>query len=339
VVENTDSTAEGARKAATDLVDEGAIALVGGASNTEAAAIHDVADEESVINMVGFAPGNAIGGEDCSLYGFQELFNAKMAAKALRPILVDEIGEKKNLAQLYPESSVGEDFAAMMRNQMTNVASWFPLTAEPTKVGTKDFEGPIQAALDRDPDVLILNYYGLSGALALQQANELASTDVDIVVPLMNRPMARNADTALHGVIGTVAWDVTIDTEISNAFADTWTSAGFAQEKKVLAEPSGLGHLAYFQLLQYAAAVERVGTFEPPEVISELSGYPYDTGLGGSTMRKCDHQAMRPVPVVRGRSKSDQSYSRYFDVLELRSHTIYYPCSEAPAKNCYIQQG
>ncbi len=337
VVENTDSSAEGARKAATDLVDEGVIALVGGASNAEAAAIHDVADEEKIINMVGFAPGNAISGEDCSLFGFQEMFNAKMAAQALGPVLVRKLGDRLNLAQLRPESSVGKDFSASMRREMTNNADWFPLTVEETKVGTKSFEGPLQAALDRDPDVLVLNYYGLSGALVLEEAQELAPDDVDIVVPLMTRPMTRNADGALEDVLGTVNWNISINNKMSNIFQYTWGKASFTQESDLLSEPAGIAHLAYFQFLQYAAAVERAGTFKPPAVIDQIHNHEYDIGLGRETMRKCDHQAMRPVPVVRGHAEDEQAFSRYVEIIEMRSEGIGYSCTDPPAKNCYVR--
>ncbi len=337
VVENTDSSAEGARSAANALIEEGAIALVGGASNAEAAAVHDVADEENIVNMVGFAPGNAIGGEDCSLYGFQEMYNAIMTAQALRPVLIEEFGDQQNFAQLHPESSVGKDFAAAMHDQMSNEANWFPLTAESTKVGTKNFEGPIQAALDRDPAVLVLNYYGLSGALVLQQAREVVPDDVGITVPLMNRPMARVAEGALADVVGTVTWDVTIDSEISTLFRDAWKSAGFTQEKDRLSEPGGLGHLAYFQFLQYAAAVERAGTFDPMTVIDRIHNYKYDVGLGEQKMRKCDHQAVRPVPVVRGRTADEQAFSRYFEVIDVRADGVGYGCTDPPAENCYVR--
>ncbi|MHB9287500.1 ABC transporter substrate-binding protein [Halobacteriales archaeon Cl-PHB] len=334
-VENTDSSGSGAEEAAASLVEsEGVNALVGGASGAEASAMNGVATDEQIVYMTGFAPSNAVTGSDCSEYGFQEMFNAEMAARALRPVLVDEFGEKANIAQVRPNSAVGKDFAAAMRNQLTNVADWFPLTTEPTKVGTQSFKGPIQAALDRDPKVLVLNYYGLAGALALKQAQEVVPDEVGVVAPLMDRPMAANANAALEGVIGTVAWDFTIDTDLSAAFRDGWKDADFTQEQSTLSEPSGLGHLAYVQLLQYAAAVERAGSFEPPAVISELEGFSYDTGLGEETMRTCDHQAQRPVPVVRGRAKGEQAYSRYFELLEVRREDVGYPCSEAPAADC-----
>ncbi|MHB9287499.1 ABC transporter substrate-binding protein [Halobacteriales archaeon Cl-PHB] len=335
VMANTDSTAEGAREAATRLVDEeGAVALVGGTSAAEAKAIRSVADDRQVCNMIGLSPSSTVSGAGCSRFGFQELFNAKMVARALRPVLVEAFGEKANLAQLYSESTVGADFMEAMRNQLTNEAGWFNLTAEPTRVGTKSFEGPIQAALDRDPDVLVLNYYGLSGALALEEARSLAGDDVDLVVPLLTLPMARNAEGALKDVVGTVAWDAIIENDVSKAFMNAWLVTPFTQDRRDVADPSGIGHVAYFQLMQYAAGVEGAGSFAPPAVVDAIENRSYDTGLGSQQMRACDHQATRPVPVVRGLAPRDQSYSKYFELVEVRSDGVAYGCDQAPATNC-----
>ena len=94
--------------------------------------------------------------------------------------------------------------------------------------------------------------------------------------------------------------------------------------------------MAYAQTLQYAAAAERAGTFYPPEVIKQLEGHEYSNlGMGGETMRKCDHQAQRAVPVVKGLSDSEQSEGTFFDIVNLTQRgDLGYGCDSGPAAKC-----
>lgn len=333
VVEDTASRADQARATAGNLIDnEGAVMLAGGASSDEAIAHQEVARDRGVIHMIGFAPGTSISGTNCSLTGFQEMFNAKIAAQALRPVLVEEFGDNASFAQVRPSSDVGETFAVSMRQELLG-AGWDQQTVERTRVGTTNFQSAIETAVSEDPDVLVLNYYGLDGAHALRQAAEI-DDDVQVVVPLYNRPMARNAGAAMANVLGTIHWESSILEDYSRMFTNAWRRAYSGDSRKASA-PSGLAHLAYSQLFQYAAAVERAGTFEPPAVVDELEGYTYDVGMGEEEMRGCDHTAQRPVPIVRGLAEEDRYWGRYYEVEEIIDD-VGFGCDQAPAVRCEL---
>ena len=332
VTDDTGSSADQAADSARNLIDnQGAQMLAGGASSDEAIAHQRVAKNRGVIHMIGFAPGTSIGGSNCANTGFQEMFNAQMAASALRQALVDRHGYETSFAQVRPESDVGESFATSIEEAMTG-EDWEHLTTQTTRVGTQDYRSQIRSARDQDPDVLVLNYYGLDGAHALRQADEIVGGDVAIVVPLYNRPMARNAGGAMEDVLGTIHWESAVLKRNSRRFTQAWKSA-FSTNDRRATEPSGLAHLAYMQLFQWAAAVERAGSFRPPDVAAALEDYSYDIGLGQETMRACDHQAQRPIPIVTGLAADDQYWGRYYEFQEiLTGHG--YSCEEAPAADC-----
>jgi hypothetical protein len=96
--------------------------------------------------------------------------------------------------------------------------------------------------------------------------------------------------------------------------------------------------LAYSQTLQYAAAVERAGTFYPPEVIRQLEGHQYgNLGMGDEQMRKCDHQAQRAVPVVKGLPKSEQEAGTFFELVQMTPKAkVGYQCNSGPASQCSL---
>ena len=335
VVENTDSSGEEAGDVARNLVTSNdAVMVTGGASPTEAHAIIDVADDLEFMYMLGFVPGTTVTGERCSRYAFQAMFNAKMAAQALALELKAAFGTGVNFLQIQPNSDLGDSFAESMSEEMSAEASWHQVNTIQTRIGTQSYESALEEAVDIGPDVLVLNYYGLDGANVLSQAQGILPDDMNVVVPLFDRPMAASAGGAIEDVLGTVQWEKDITEPLSRAFNQAWMNASMG-DQTATPEPSGLAHLAYFQLLQYAEAVERAGSFHPDYVIPQLEDHEYAVGMGTHTFRACDHQSIRPVPVVRGLSKKRQYPGTYFERTGI-TRDIGYGCDETPAGDCSL---
>lgn len=337
-VENTSSTAEGARESAETLIEEEGVDMFTGAGSTAEALTHQsVATEQSTIYMGGFAPGTSVSSQ-CSRYAFNEMFNVKQAARALLPVLAEEFGTDNTFVQMYPRSQAGNDFTDLVEDvvatdPLDEAGIWQQLNTVPTRVGIDDYSSAIQDVVDIGPDIIVFNYTGLDGATVLRQARDIVPDDKDIVVPLFNRPMAANAGSAIEGILGTVHWDTRLETETATAFTDAWEAATEAGDDKTT-NPSGLAHLGYVQLFQYAAAAERAGSLDPDDIVAQLDDHTYTTGLGGEeTMRACDHQSMRPIPVVRGLPGSSQLAGTYFEHVTT-SMDAGYPCEEKPASEC-----
>ncbi len=340
VVENTSSSAEGARKSATTLVQEEGVDMFTGAGSTQEALAHQsVATEESTIYMGGFTPGTAVV-EECSEYAFHEMFNYKEAARALLPVLEEEIGADKTFVQMYPRSDVGNAFSdqietVLATDPLEEGGLWQQLSTVGTRVGVEDYTDPLQQVVDIGPDVAVFDYIGLDGATVLRQAQDIVPEDTEIVVPVFDRPLAQNAGGAIEGVLGTVHWDPSLENEVSELFTDAWESVA-QDDDDMTTNPSGLVHLAYTQLFQYAAAAERAGSLDAGDIIAELEGHTYTSGLGGEeTMRACDHKATRPVPVVRGRPRSTQLAGVYCDHVTTAMDAGY-ACDEEPAATCSL---
>jgi ABC-type branched-subunit amino acid transport system substrate-binding protein len=325
VVQNSKSTASGAKASATTLVtDEGADVLVGGGSSVEALAQASVADAESTVYMAGFAPTPDLGGSACSTYAFNEMCNTKLIGQALAPALRSQFGTDNLFGQLYPNTDLGKSLFADVQEPLEETIDWRQIGAESARVGTTEFRNPLERLIELGPDVIVLNFTGIDGADALREAREVIPEDIGIVAPLFNRPMARNTGDPLKDIIGTVHWDAAIDNGVGEAFVEAWDGDG---------RPSGLAHLAYTQLFQYAAAAERAGSTEADAVVSALEGHQYDHGTGQATLRACDHQSMRPVPVVKGLPGSAQADGKYFRMFEVNGD-VGYDCETKPASDC-----
>jgi ABC-type branched-subunit amino acid transport system substrate-binding protein len=123
--------------------------------------------------------------------------------------------------------------------------------------------------------------------------------------------MAVGAGEAVKGIIGTQNWNWQLDDEGTQAFTKS-----YGQEYG--APPSQSAHTGYVQALLYADAVERAGTFYPPEVIKALEGFEFDgMGNGPTLYRAEDHQCFKEVLVVRG----NENPTSRFDVLNVIGKT------------------
>ena len=331
-VRDTGSTEDGARSSAEALVSEDVVMFAGGGSAGEGMGHQAVASEAETVYMGGFTPTNQVGGEACSGYGFNEIHNSRMAADALGAVVSEALGGETDIAfaQLYPDNDIGNEMASVVQSRFETVG-WTQNVTDSTRVGARSYSGVIADVLETGPDMLVLNYTGLAGASALRDLHDVVGEEdeLTVLVPMMNRELLRSARAGLEGVFGTVPWTPALNDPFSEQFLEHWESTETEMDV-----PSGLSHLAYVQLYQYGAAVERAGTFEPAEVIAELEGSEYDVGLGAAEMRACDHQSTRQVPVVRGLPEPQQEPGSYTELVDLVDAS--YPCEESPAADCEL---
>ncbi|WP_458206488.1 substrate-binding protein [Haladaptatus sp. NG-SE-30] len=331
VTGDTGTDSDQARKQASRMISRDNVMMVsGGSSSAVAIAVQGLCQKEKVMFMACLTHSNDTTGKDCNRYGFREMFNAYMTGQALAPVVTKEYGKDLKFYQLYADYSWGKTQQASMK-KFFEEAGWSQVKSVATPLGTKDFSSYLSEAANSGADALFLNHYGLDGANSLKGAIQAGmNEDMKIVMPLYNRPMAQAAGGAIDGIFGTVAWDSQIDNGPSNSFTK------FFGKKYSGRVPSGPAQLAYAQTLQYAAAVERAETFYPPEVIKQLEGHEYNNlGMEGELMRKCDHQAQRAVPVVKGLPKSEQQSGKYFEIVEVTPRDkLGYECGEGPAAEC-----
>jgi ABC-type branched-subunit amino acid transport system substrate-binding protein len=329
---DTATDADTARQSAQRMINrDNALMISGGSSSAVAIAVQGLCQDEKVMFKCCLTHSNDTTGKDCVRYSFREMFNAYMTGQALAPVLESEYGSDNTFYQLYADYSWGQTVQESMNQFLTDIG-WEEIDSVPTPLGTSDFSSYLSEAANSGADVLLLDHYGLDGANSVSQAVDAGiDEDMEIVVPLYNRPMAQAAGGAIEGVFGTVAWDSQIDNEPSNSFTEV-----FQEEYDRI--PSGPAQLAYAATLQYAAAAERAETFYPPEVIRQLEDYDYNNiGMGEETMRGCDHQAQRAIPVARGLPESEQTSGNFLEIIELTSRDdVGYDCDSGPAAECEL---
>ncbi|MFB6224445.1 MAG: ABC transporter substrate-binding protein, partial [Haloarcula sp.] len=334
-VKDTESSPSTARKKVQKLINsDDVIMLAGGTASGTGIAQQELAAQEQVVYMATMSHHGSLTGSACNRFSFREIFNSRMTARALAPVLVEQFGEDVEYAQFFSEN----DWGKSLRDDMDSVlreGGWAPIWGRSAQVGTSDFSQYAAELEQVDPDVIVLSLRGLDAANALREFRE-AYPETDIVLPLSSVEVAQSAGAAIEGVIGTIAWSPALNSPQSDAFRESFRNEyGSSTGSSKSADPSGPAHVAYTQVLQYASAVERAGTFNPTAVIAELEDHEYNVGLGPQTLRACDHQAMRRVPVVRGRPETQQAYGEYYSLLG-EPRDVRYACDTGPAADCSL---
>jgi len=314
VTGDTQTKADAARSQARRMIErDNVIMFSGGSSSSVAVAQQSLAQELGVIFMCGLTHANDTTGPDRRRYGFRHFFNAHMSALALGPIIADVLGTERRAYHLTADYNWGWSVEESIR-ESTEGLGWETAETVRTPLGAGDFSQYLTPVLNSGADVLVLNHYGGDMVNSLTQAVQFGMRDrqvngkqFEIVVPLYSQLMASGAGPAVAGVLGTSNWNWQLEDEGSQAFVRS-----FGQ--KYGQPPSQAAHTCYVQTLLYADAVERAGTFYPPEVIRALEDHEFEgTGNGPTLYRAEDHQCMHDVIVVRGNPDATSDY----DLLEI----------------------
>ncbi|WP_404379844.1 substrate-binding protein [Caenispirillum salinarum] len=314
VTGDTQTKSDAARAAAKRMIEkDGVIMFSGGSSSGVAIAQQSLAQEMGVVFMSGLTHSNDTTGKDKRRYGFRHFFNAYMSGAALGPVLKERMGTERRAYHLTADYTWGWTQEESIKNT-TEALGWETVNAVRTPLGAGDFSQYITPVLNSGADVLILNHYGKDMVNSLTQAvqfglrdKQVNGKDFQIVVPLYSRLMAQGAGENVQGIVGSTNWHWSLEDEGSKAFTKS-----FGQEYGF--PPSQAAHTCYVQTLLYADAVERAGTFYPPEVIKALEDFEFDGAGNGPTLyRGADHQCFKEVLVVEG----NENPSSQFDLLKV----------------------
>lgn len=335
VTGDSQTNPEAARAVARRMIErDGVIMFEGGSSSGVAIAQQYLAQDQGVIFMCGLTHANATTGKDRNRYGFRHYFNCYTSGQILAPVLAEDYGTDRKAFHLSADYVWGHSQYESI-SKATEAQGWTTAGNIYTALGSTDYSQYLTAFLNSGADVLVLNEYGNDMVNSLTQAVrfgikklERNGKQVRIVVPLMSRLMAQGAGAAIEGVYATANWAYELQDEGSQAFVKSFI-------EKYGSPPSQSAQTGYVQTLMYADAVERVGSFYPPDVIKALEDVS-KTGIGpGETIyRACDHQAYHDVLVVQGKGPEEREdeYDYFKVIRQVSMQDIQWACDFFPGE-------
>jgi len=314
VTGDTQTKSDAARAVAKSMIEkDGAIMINGGSSSGVAVAVQGLCQEAGVIFMAGLTHSNDTTGKDKKANGFRHFFNAYMSAAALAPILKNQLGADRRAYHLTADYTWGWTQQESIQAS-TEAIGWQTVTDVRTPLTATDFSSYIAPVLNSGADVLVLNEYGGNMVNSLTQAVQFGLRDkvvngkqFEIVVPLYSELMAAGAGDNIKGVLGSMNWNWQLPDEGTKAFVKSFG-------EKYGKPPSNSAQTCYAQILLYADAAERAGTFNPCGIAAALEGFEFDgLGNGPTLYRAADHQCFKDVLVVKGAENPTNAY----DTLEI----------------------
>ena len=314
VTGDTQTKPDAARASARSMIEkDGAIMITGGSSSGVAVAVQALCQEAGVIFMAGLTHSNDTTGKDKKANGFRHFFNSYMSGAALAPILAANYGTDRKTYHLTADYNWGYTTEEAVRTS-TEALGWETVAAVKTPLTQTDFSSYVAPVQASGADVLVLNHYGANMVNSLTSAVEFGlrnaeanGKNIEIIVPLYSRLMAKGAGENVKGIFGSTNWHWSLQDEGSKAFVKSFGEKyGFP--------PSQAAHTTYVQTLLYADACQRAGSHDPCAVGAALEGFEFD-GLGnGKTLYRAeDHQCFKDVLVVKGK----ESPTSEFDLLEI----------------------
>jgi branched-chain amino acid transport system substrate-binding protein len=303
-------------QAATRFIrDNKAIMLTGGVSSAVSIALEKLGQREKVLFMVGNSGSNDTTGKDCQRYGFRSQPSAYMACKALAPVLGKEIGKNKKVAYLTPDYTYGHSVYNSMK-EFAGKEGWTEATNQLAPLGTTDFSSYLLNIANSGADVFVNIAFGADAVASTKQAEQFnILKKMKYVVPNISQFQAKELGAkVMGGTYGTQAWWWTEEDHfpLAKYFVQDF-------EKAYDYKPRWGASEVYVQMLVWADAVTRAGSFYPVDVIKALEdGKKVDSIYGPVWYRAGDHQMVRPVPVVVGKKPDEMKGKEdYFKIVEI----------------------
>ncbi|MCB9994001.1 MAG: substrate-binding protein [Hyphomicrobiaceae bacterium] len=330
VTGDTQTKSDAARAAARSMIEkDGVVMINGGSSSGVAVAVQGLCQEAGIIFMAGLTHSNDTTGKDRKANGFRHFFNAYMSGAALAPVLKTAYGTDRRAYHLTADYTWGWTQQASIQ-LFTEQIGWETVNNVLTPVGAGDFSSYIAPVLNSGADVLVLNHYGGDMINSLTQAVQFGLRDkqvngkqFEIVVPLYSELMADGAGANIKGVYGSMNWNWQLSDAGTQAFVKSFG-------EKYGQPPSNSAQTCYAQVMLYADAVERAGSFNPCAVAEALEGFEFDgLGNGPTLYRAADHQCFKDVLVVKGKENPSNQYDT-LEVVEItpRAQVEYAPNHE-----------
>jgi branched-chain amino acid transport system substrate-binding protein len=293
-----------------------AVLMTGSTSSAVAVALNKLAQREKVLYVAGISGSNDTTGKDCVRYGFRQCFYGQTAAAAIGPVLLKNMGKSKKAAYLTPDYTYGHTVQKSMEDYLGKNGGWTTVTNQVAPLGAPDYSSYLLNIANSGAEVLLNVNWGHDAVLSTQQAQQFGIlAKQKLVIPYQTPFLAKEVGAnVMEGVYAATDFWWTLEDKypLAKLFVEAF-------KKKYNYRPEWGANNSYMEFALWADAVERAGSFYPPDVIKAYeAGQKTQSTVGEVYFRAADHQLVRPVIIVRGKKPSDMKNPEdYYDVVEI----------------------
>jgi branched-chain amino acid transport system substrate-binding protein len=292
VFEDTATSTETGRERARKLVEEDDVDLLAGAvSGAVAGTIADYAAGPGVPFWT-YGGSASITGADCQPTTFRYTTHTVQDAMAGAPWALENLGS--NVWIHYADYSYGQaindDWQAAMESASVDANV---VNVTNTQLGTSDYSSYISQMQASDADWVLAAVTGADLISFVQQADQFGlKQEKDLVSQNLTIPIRGAVGSAGVGWYGNIRYDLDGESEQNQALKDTFSS----MFDGVPTDPAAV---MWASLVLHTKGANAAGSVATEDVVPELEGLQSDSPAGQTTVRACDHQCIRDVPMGR----------------------------------------
>ena len=291
IIEDDESTVEGALAAYNKLIHEdGVAAILGPASSTQVEAAFPVAQENQLV-----AIGPSAAAQGLSAIG-DYVFRVNQPVDTLIPRGVRLTHERlgyQRVAKLVTSDDVYSQSADTIFAQSLHALGIEVVTTETFSLRAGDYTEPLTRIKELAPDAVMVSAQPSDMPELLIQARQVGiGADVPIIMPLLSSTEMQKAGDAAEGVITFAAWSIKADTPNNQAFVRNFRA-------KYESDPNLFSALAYTSVYLLTNAISDAGSIESDAVrdtLAETEGF--DTVLGSFSFDAVGDPVYDPVMLI-----------------------------------------
>ena len=284
--------------------------VVGSLSAAVQLAINNVTKERGII-FNSISQSDAINeAADFSRFTFHEALNPHLTSGAVGRYAFSKFGKK--VAFLTADYAYGHEMVRgfLEVGKAFNIENLGDIRHP---LGTSDFSTLLPRIQALKPDILCISNFGRDQQIVLKQATDFGikqTTQDHRAAAFACEPVAAGPQ-AFEGVIGGCSfyWGIEDKFASTKAFNEAFSKM---YDGKL---PTDYGALGYGGVRTVLTAVKNAGSVETDKVVAALEALKYDFYKGPQYYRKCDHQSVQSVLVIKSKSKNMRNDSDVFEVI------------------------
>ena len=291
IIEDDQSTVEGALAAYNKLIHEDRVAaILGPASSTQVEMAFPVAQENQIV-----AIGPSAAAQGLSAIG-DYVFRVNQPVDTLIPRgvrLTHERLKYQRVAKLATSDDVYSQSADAIFAESLDALGVEVLTTEAVPLRAGDYTEPLTRIKELAPDAIMVSAQPSDMPDILIQARQVGiGADVPIIIPLLSSTEVQKAGDAAEGVITFAAWSIKANTPNNQAFVRNFRA-------KYESDPNLFSALAYTSVHLLTNAISNAGSIEPDAVRDALAETEdFDTVLGNFSFDAVGDPVYDPVMLI-----------------------------------------
>ena len=283
---DTEAKPDIARRQAEKLVLEGYPILLGLIASGEGLAIAPMQERWGSMYISTINKADALTGAECQPRVFRLNTQSEQDNLTIKPWL--EKRKERKWAVVAVDIAWGRSSGEGFTKTVESVGGKV-VTAQYTPSNTNDFAPFIQQVKDSGAEAVWIVLSGRDAINFAQQAKQFGLSDKVTMagVSFTTDNAVKSLGDVSKGIYGIINYSASLDTPENKAFVAKWKA-------KYNTLPTNFEGETYIGMQILLQAVKAAGSTDPVEIGKAMAGKQFDTILGKLTVRKEDHQLMKP---------------------------------------------